>query len=322
MEDLELNFVLASDPAPRQLATKKQDIKGKWTTRVRRSEKSKRKSEKLEVPTVTSNGQAIERPTKRQKINEDLPDIGTRPSSTRISKAKQLPLPLIDESVSARSGLKKQVISSLFSSLPVIESQPLSLTELAKLAPSNAPTNVSFASIGVFPCLQNTLKSDKFHLERPTAIQQLAIPQLLHTESSQDTILQAQTGSGKTIAYLLPIIQDLLTLADQCALDGRPLDRTAGTLAVVLVPTRELAQQVYQVALSLLAFSKPNDSQEADLRETKEQEQENKQCQSANSTLWLVPGLLSGGTTRNHEKARLRKGVPLLIATVRPFLPS
>ena len=71
--------------------------------------------------------------------------------------------------------------------------------------------------------------------ETPSAIQSLTIPHLLTTD--KDIIAQAQTGTGKTAAFGLPIIQMLTS-------------RRNIPQAIVLVPTRELALQVTQELIS------------------------------------------------------------------------
>ncbi len=77
----------------------------------------------------------------------------------------------------------------------------------------------------------------------PTPIQLAAIPEAL---KGRDVLATAQTGSGKTVAYVLPILQqieDAFLRAPTAALSrGRPVRRK--TRALVLVPTRELADQV------------------------------------------------------------------------------
>ncbi len=80
-------------------------------------------------------------------------------------------------------------------------------------------------------------------LAQPTEVQQQTIEPAL---SGKDLLISAETGSGKTLAYLIPIAHQLLTV--------KP-DRNAGTLALVLVPTRELARQVVKHARALLAKS-------------------------------------------------------------------
>src|ERR1700681_3368889 len=63
----------------------------------------------------------------------------------------------------------------------------------------------------------------------PTPVQAAAIPQALE---GKDVLATAQTGTGKTLAFLIPVIEQLLE------------HKTAGIAALVLVPTRELAMQV------------------------------------------------------------------------------
>src|SRR6476660_1474225 len=78
--------------------------------------------------------------------------------------------------------------------------------------------------------------------EEPTPVQRETIPLLL---AGRDVLAQAATGTGKTAAFALPMLQ---RLADRSA--GPPAPRlTAGSggaigLGLVLVPTRELAMQV------------------------------------------------------------------------------
>lgn len=83
------------------------------------------------------------------------------------------------------------------------------------------------------------------------------------------------------------------------------MDRSVGTLAIVLVPTRELARQISEVVDKLLALNL------AQQQEGEEGDERPKQTYRR----WLVSGLLTGGQTMTHEKSRLRKGCPILIAT-------
>src|ERR1700722_6068043 len=63
----------------------------------------------------------------------------------------------------------------------------------------------------------------------PTPVQAAAIPQALE---GKDVLATAQTGTGKTLAFLIPVIEHLLK------------EKSPGIAALVLVPTRELAMQV------------------------------------------------------------------------------
>ncbi|CAI5514828.1 unnamed protein product [Closterium sp. Naga37s-1] len=81
-------------------------------------------------------------------------------------------------------------------------------------------------------------------LGAPTEIQLLAIPGAL---SGRDVVVASHTGSGKTLAYLLPVVQ--MMRADEA--EGGRSDRLKRPRAIVLCPTRELAEQVLRVAKSL-----------------------------------------------------------------------
>ncbi|EGR30445.1 hypothetical protein IMG5_131890 [Ichthyophthirius multifiliis] len=70
--------------------------------------------------------------------------------------------------------------------------------------------------------------------EKPFPIQCQALPVIM---SGRDTIGIAETGSGKTLAYLLPMMRHI---ADQ-----RPIEEGDGPIGLILVPTRELAMQIY-----------------------------------------------------------------------------
>ncbi|KAJ7667870.1 P-loop containing nucleoside triphosphate hydrolase protein [Mycena polygramma] len=69
----------------------------------------------------------------------------------------------------------------------------------------------------------------------PTSIQAQAIPAIM---SGRDVIGVAKTGSGKTIAFLLPLFRHIK--------DQRPLEQMEGPLAIVMTPTRELAVQIHK----------------------------------------------------------------------------
>lgn len=71
--------------------------------------------------------------------------------------------------------------------------------------------------------------------ENPTSIQAQAIPVIM---SGRDTIGVAKTGSGKTMAFLLPMFRHIK--------DQRPLEIMEGPIAMILTPTRELAVQIFK----------------------------------------------------------------------------
>jgi ATP-dependent RNA helicase DeaD len=85
-----------------------------------------------------------------------------------------------------------------------------------------------FAELGLAPVLCRTLAGLGY--EEPTPIQRAAVPPLI---AGRDLVGQAATGTGKTAAFALPVLQRISGRSGQ-----------AGVLALILVPTRELAIQV------------------------------------------------------------------------------
>ena len=90
---------------------------------------------------------------------------------------------------------------------------------------------MSFANFPLRPELHKAIEALQFH--EPTPVQREAIPPVLE---GRDVLAAAQTGTGKTLAFLLPVLHRMLE---------RP---RPGVSALVLLPTRELAAQVAQVA--------------------------------------------------------------------------
>src|SRR5436190_24375109 len=91
--------------------------------------------------------------------------------------------------------------------------------------------NEGFAALGLDPRIVEALTTLGY--EEPTPIQQQTITPLI---DGRDLLGQAATGTGKTAAFALPILQRFI--------DSGGSSGTTGPLAVVLVPTRELAMQV------------------------------------------------------------------------------
>ena len=131
-------------------------------------------------------------------------------------------------------------------------------------------SGVTFQELGLIPPLLQALGEVGY--EQPTPIQRDAIPPLLE---GRDLVGCAQTGTGKTAAFALPILQ---------LLDARVSDKPR-VRALVLTPTRELAAQI---AESFRDYGKHLD-------------------------LWHT--VIFGGVSDKPQKAELRKGVDTLIAT-------
>lgn len=125
-----------------------------------------------------------------------------------------------------------------------------------------------FKALGLDPLLVQAVRELRY--VEPTPIQSEAIPAIL---AGRDLIASAQTGTGKTAAFLLPILHQLL---------GLPRGTTR---ALIISPTRELAQQIDDVCLGL-AYHTP-----------------------------LRVGLVVGGVAMGPQEKALRAGVELVVAT-------
>eukprot|EP00727_Mastigamoeba_balamuthi_P007946 m51a1_g3772 putative probable atp-dependent rna helicase ddx31 (561) ;mRNA; f:140777-142702 len=108
-------------------------------------------------------------------------------------------------------------------------------------------------------------------------IQAEAIPLLLPHD--RDALVQAETGSGKTLSYAIPMAEHLGTASPR-------ITRADGVKALVLGPTRELCVQIYGIFRTLLS-----------------------------AYIHVVPGVIVGGQKKQAEKARIRKGLNVVIAT-------
>ncbi len=97
---------------------------------------------------------------------------------------------------------------------------------------------MTFEALGLCPELMRALSDEGY--SEPTPIQEKAIPVVL---AGQDVMAAAQTGTGKTAAFMLPILQRLQPNASTSVSPARHLVR-----ALVLTPTRELALQVEEAA--------------------------------------------------------------------------
>lgn len=99
-----------------------------------------------------------------------------------------------------------------------------------------------FSDFGLLPSLLKTLKEKR--LFKPTEIQAQSIPLLM---SGQSVVGVSETGSGKTLAYALPLLHMLKSLEDE----GSPVENEKSPRAVIMVPTRELGEQVSKVFKTL-----------------------------------------------------------------------
>ena len=131
-----------------------------------------------------------------------------------------------------------------------------------------------FTKLGLHSSLVQATREMRY--AQPTPVQAEAVPLIL---SGRDLIATAQTGTGKTAAFLLPILHRLTHLP------------RGGTQALVLTPTRELAQQIDDVMLGLGYHT------------------------------GLRAGIIVGGTSMGPQEKALRAGVRAMTAAVVKLLP-
>ncbi|MFA7486959.1 MAG: DEAD/DEAH box helicase, partial [Lysobacteraceae bacterium] len=101
-------------------------------------------------------------------------------------------------------------------------------------------TDISFSSLPLEPSVLNGLESAGF--SRCTPIQAMSLPVAL---AGRDVAGQAQTGTGKTLAFLVAVVNRLLA---RPALANRKPDEPR---ALILAPTRELAIQIHKDAVKM-----------------------------------------------------------------------
>ena len=134
---------------------------------------------------------------------------------------------------------------------------------------------MNFADLGLLPALVKAVHDAGY--ETPTPIQAQAIPAVI---AGGDLLAGAQTGTGKTAAFSLPLLHRLATTRSVNNKFGRP-----GVRALVLTPTRELAAQVHE------------------------------QVKMYSQHLQIKSAVIFGGVGMNPQIDALRRGVDVLVAT-------
>lgn len=182
------------------------------------------------------------------------------------------------ETSGEHGGKNNSYVSSLFTSNKSSETLKESSGSGTVHSPSNAPLQDSstFAGLGLNEKLVKHLQTSMRYIA-PTKVQRAVAPELITAPT--DLFVKAQTGSGKTLAFVLPIVEKLMA-------ESNEINRQSGLFALILTPTRELASQIYSILESLL------------------------RCHHH-----IVPGIVVGGEKKKSEKARIRKGVNIMVAT-------
>lgn len=130
----------------------------------------------------------------------------------------------------------------------------------------------TWVQCGISMKILSALKKQNY--DKPTPIQAQAIPAIM---CGRDLIGIAKTGSGKTIAFLLPMFRHIM--------DQRPLEEAEGPIAVIMTPTRELALQI------------------------------TKECKKCSKPLGLRVVCVYGGTGISEQIAELKRGAEIIVCT-------
>ncbi|KAF8630647.1 hypothetical protein AX15_002797 [Amanita polypyramis BW_CC] len=149
----------------------------------------------------------------------------------------------------------------------------------------------SFQSMGLHPSLLRSLTLQGYRI--PTPIQRLSIPALL-ANPPRDLVGMARTGSGKSLAYMIPLVQRL----------GGRHSTTFGARALILLPTRELALQIYKVGKELVRGWHAGQGTHAGDREEGDQK--------GTSLRW---GLVVGGEGMDDQFGMISSNPDVIIAT-------
>ncbi|PVU97913.1 hypothetical protein BB559_001869 [Furculomyces boomerangus] len=268
-------------------------ISGKSTNKRKRKNKSKSsdpKSDSNESQAQSVNKNLEETPKEKSKIEKEIKDNITHDkntnSNTETAKTEDTAIEskeVTDEAPRKKKKTNKKSVESKEDNGVPKESNGKQSSKTSKNDTSNGkrieaePNNVdpdedkSFTSLPLTEQTQTAIA--KLGFTTMTEIQARTIPPLL---AGKDVLGAAQTGSGKTLSFLIPAIE-LLT-----KLKFKPRN---GTGIIIISPTRELALQTFTVARDLLEHHTQ------------------------------TFGIVMGGANRKAEADKLIKGVNLLVAT-------
>jgi ATP-dependent RNA helicase DDX55/SPB4 len=129
---------------------------------------------------------------------------------------------------------------------------------------------------------------------RTTPVQAMAIPLLM---GNKDLVVEAVTGSGKTLSFLIPLVERILK-ADEPNKKGH-------VRSIVVAPTKELASQIYDVLIGLLDFHPPSAAMlrrlAAPEEDSEDEDMDPAPVEEVPPGPYAIPQLLVGGRTKAAE---------------------
>lgn len=324
---MELNISTSSTYSSRPVSLPKQKVRGSWKKRRREEVKQKirkgsikrnqnretRKSLRAADEFASGIDQKLgeehggepplnlDRPKKRKKLNDDLIELQSLPNvviegptneviATKSFERKAA-TKLKPEPSPYRAHQKPEYIDAALSVIGVLDEKNENKAfhthseensyEYHTDNTSEYFSSRTFEDVGLNKSVCYHLTT-RMSMKLPTKVQEKVLDTMLNLEDGQlsiDVLVRSATGSGKTLAYLLPIAHYMLNRR-------RRLSRDDGAMAILIVPTRELADQVQNVASFLFR-----------------------------PWHWIVVGSVVGGESKKREKARLRRGINILVGT-------
>ncbi|XP_070582015.1 ATP-dependent DNA helicase DDX31-like [Ptychodera flava] len=244
----------------------------KKNNRARLMEKKRQKKiERSEARFERKYSQPTHTPQQSEHVQTETASAKVKVHDTE--KGKDVPKRKEKQSSSRKpSATKTNKTSSLFRhnpEIPQVKSDDIKQTVEPVFSSDN------FSDLNLHSFMVSNLENN-FKISKMTSVQKQSIPCLLE---GRDALIKSQTGTGKTLAYAVPMVESL-------QLTQPKIQRMDGPYAIVILPTRELALQSYEVIQKL---TKP--------------------------FVWIVPGCLIGGEKKKSEKTRIRKGINILVAT-------
>ncbi|XP_002127467.2 ATP-dependent DNA helicase DDX31 [Ciona intestinalis] len=245
--------------------------------RILQRRKLKKKLIKIKQLKAEDTAKNSEKTTSNDSVDGKQSENSTKIDTVKVNSK-------VDVKVNSGYKLKPtkqgKIRSSLFSANPEIPALNLPVVnDVPKKAINSAPVT-SFSHLNLHLGIESYIL-EKLEFTDMTEVQSKSLPVLL---DGKDALIRSQTGSGKTIAYALAVVQNLQGLVPR-------ITRMDGPAALVFVPTRELALQSYEVFSRLTLPVRR-----------------------------IVATCVVGGQKRKSEKARLRKGSNIIVSTPGRFI--
>ena len=232
----------------RQFLEKMTDLKGsqhaiEWGVETRPQQQSKPTELDSETAETTSISQADATPSETTAKVEEIPEIWKPNQKDEVLRQATFSHPSQQTLAQATKQLRSSWSPTTFHELNLIKGLPEAVEKvtLGHLIKTISPTDIQSLAIPII----TKLDTRGFEIDAP------------NPENYRSFLIAAETGSGKTLAYLIPLI-NRLKREEEWALKN-PTDpnsifnthRAASPRAIIIVPTSELAEQIYHILKQL-----------------------------------------------------------------------